>query len=154
MVQISDLRARPGFAATVADRIWRAFWQEDGHPLSLLTDLVGQSLGADPIPTAFVAHDDERFVGTVSLILCDEESRPEYSPWIAALWVEPEFREQGIGERLVTRAFYRAGELGIHRVYLLSGERRRSFYEKRGWTIFEENVSKPGLHVLIREHAA
>ena len=68
MVTISDLRDRPGFAELVAERIWRAFWKEEGHPLELLTGLVRESFGAGPIPTALVAHEGGRFLGTVSII--------------------------------------------------------------------------------------
>ncbi|MGO4571146.1 GNAT family N-acetyltransferase [Microvirga sp. 2TAF3] len=148
---ISDLRERRDFVDTVADRIWRAFWKEEGHPLSLLAGLVRQSLGSGFIPTALVAHEGDRFLGTVSLIACDEESRPQYTPWIAALWVEPEDRERGIGEALVERAFQAACRDGVPRVYLLSAERRRAFYEKRGWRVHEENVPRNGVHVLIRD---
>ena len=31
---ISDLRQCPEFFDTVAERIWRAWWEPDGHPLA------------------------------------------------------------------------------------------------------------------------
>ncbi|WP_134495599.1 GNAT family N-acetyltransferase [Microvirga pakistanensis] len=151
MIAISDLRERPGFADAVADRVWRAFWKDDGHPPEELAGPVRQNLGAGPIPTAFVAHDGERFVGTVSLIACDEERRPLYTPWIAALWVEPEDRRRGIGAALVDRAADFAFGTGATRLYLLSRERRRAYYESLGWLVLERDVPEPGLHVLIRD---
>ncbi|WP_246179384.1 GNAT family N-acetyltransferase [Microvirga thermotolerans] len=102
------------------------------------------------MPTTLVAHEGDLFLGTVSLIACDEESRPDYSPWIAALWVEPEHRRRGIGESLVDRAFRLARDAGAGRVYLLAGEARRAFYEKRGWSICEADVPRSGMHVLVR----
>lgn len=151
MVTISDLRDKPGFADLVAERIWRAFWKEEGHPLELLTGLVQESLGSDPIPTAFVAHDGERFLGTVSVIVNDEEKRPQYTPWVAALWVEPDDRRRGVGAALVERAAAFAFSTGASRVYLLSRERRRAYYEGMGWTMLEADVLEPGLHVLIKD---
>jgi GNAT superfamily N-acetyltransferase len=135
----------------VADRVWRAFWRDKGHPLELLTSLVRDNLGPDPIPTGLVAHDGERFLGTVSLIACDEESRPQYTPWVAALWIEPEYRGNGIAAALVDRAACLAFEAGAARVYLLARERLRSFYERLGWTVLEADAPEPGMLILSRE---
>jgi GNAT superfamily N-acetyltransferase len=148
---ISDLRDKPGFAGIVAERIWNAFWKDEGHPLELLTGLVQLNFDSGPIPTAFVAHEGERFLGTVSVIANDEESRPQYTPWVAALWVEPEARQNGIGAALVKRAAEFAFGTGAPRVYLLSRERRRAYYEGMGWSMLEADVLEPGLHVLIRD---
>jgi GNAT superfamily N-acetyltransferase len=143
------LRDRPGFADAVADRVWRAFWKNKGHPLSLLTGLVRESFGAGPIPTALVAHEDGILVSTVSVIACDEETRPQYAPWVAALWVEPDYRRRGIGAVLVDRAAAWAFEAGAERVYLLSRPHRRSFYERLGWLVLE--TTDDGMFILSRD---
>ncbi len=112
--------------------------------------MVGESLGDGPIPTSLVAHDGEQFLGTVSLIACDEETRPQYTPWIAALWVEPERRCRGIGAALVNKASELAFRTGAQRVYLLTRERRLSFYEGLGWQVLEANAPEPDLFILIK----
>lgn len=150
-IGISDLRDRPEFADTVADRVWRAFWKEAGYPLEFLTGLVQQSFGPGPIPTTFVAHEGERFLGTVSVIVSDEARRPQYTPWVAALWVEPDHRRRGIGAALVERAADFAFGTGAHRIHLLSREHKRGYYESLGWRCLEADVLEPGLHVLVRE---
>ena len=124
---------------------------DDGHPLEILTDLVRMSLGESPIPSCFVAHRGGQFMGTVSVIACDEETRPQYWPWIAALWVEPEQRRQGIGAALVEKASAFAFDAGAECAYLLAGSRRRAFYEKLGWSVLEENVPTGGMFILARE---
>ena len=116
--------------------------------MSLLTGLVQQNLGSGPIPTALVAHEGNRFIGTVSIIACDEETRPHYTPWVAALWVEPEDRLRGIGAALVERAAVFAFESGAGRIYLLAGPHRRSFYEGLGWSVIE--TTDDGMLILIR----
>lgn len=151
-ITISDLRSRRDFAGAVADRVWRAFWQDKGHALSLLTGLVQENFGTGPVPTALVAHEGDRFIGTVSIIECDEETRPHYTPWVAALWVEPEDRRHGIGAALVDRAAEFAFKAGADRVYLLSGPHRRSFYEGLGWTVLE--MTDDRMFILSREALA
>jgi predicted N-acetyltransferase YhbS len=89
-----------------------------------------------------------RFLGTVSIIACDEDARPQYTPWVAALWVEPEERHRAIGAALVDRAAEFAFGLGARRVYLLAGPHRRSYYERLGWSVLEQ--TEDGMFVLIR----
>jgi GNAT superfamily N-acetyltransferase len=150
-VTVGDLRDRPDFADDVADRVWRAFWKKDGHPPSLLTGLVQESFGEGPIPLALVAHDGDRFIGTVSVIVCDEDARPHYTPWIGALWVEPEHRRKGTGAALVDRACVFAFTAGAERVYLLSQAHRRHFYEGLGSSVLEENVPEEGMFIMSKD---
>jgi GNAT superfamily N-acetyltransferase len=99
-----------------------------------------------------VAHEGGRFIGTVSVIACDEETRPHYTPWVAALWVEPEFRRQGIGAALVEQAADFAFRAGAGWVHLLSGPHRRAFYEVLGWSVLE--ILDDGMVVLTRQAQA
>jgi GNAT superfamily N-acetyltransferase len=119
--------------------------------LELLAGLMQESLGPGPVPTTLVAHDGDLFLGTVSVIACDEGGRPHYTPWIAALWVEPEYRRRGIGAALVDKAFGVALAAGTLRVYLLARAHRRPFYEKLGWSVLEADVPEEGMFMLARE---
>ncbi len=101
---ISDLRQRPEFFDVVADRIWQAWWKADGHPLGYITSRLQENLSATPIPLALVAHDGRAFLGTASVIASDLPKRPQLTPWVAAVWVEPQARSHGIGAALVNRA--------------------------------------------------
>jgi hypothetical protein len=61
---------------------------ESGMPLSAVEFHMTEIANASPLPTALVAYDDEGFVGSTFVIGCDLEERAQYSPWIAAVWVE------------------------------------------------------------------
>src|ERR1700744_6376156 len=54
---ISDLRQRPEFFDTVADRIWRAWWKPNGYPREHITAGLAENMKDTPIPLALVAHD-------------------------------------------------------------------------------------------------
>lgn len=116
--------------------------------------MVQESFGAGPIPTALVAHDGDTFIGTVSVITCDEDTRPQYTPWVAALWVEPKHRRKGIGTALVDQASAFAFKAGAERVYLLAREHKRPFYENLGWAILEANAPEEGMFILVRDKLA
>src|SRR5260370_30272962 len=101
---ISDLRQRPQFFDAVADRIWQAWWEADGYPLDHISGRLRENMKATPIPFALVAHDGEAFLGTASVIALDLAERPQLTPWVAAVGVEPGRRGRGIAAALLVRA--------------------------------------------------
>jgi GNAT superfamily N-acetyltransferase len=148
---ISDLQHTPEFFDTVADRIWRAWWEPNGVPLDYITDRLRENMVAGPMPRAFVAHVDGAFAGTASIIASDLDERPHCTPWVAAVWTEPSFRSRGIGRLLVDHAVQYAFDLGIPRVYLCARPARRSYYEGLGWTPIEEDVGPLQFTAFVRE---
>ena len=44
---ISDLRQRPEFFDTVADRIWQAWWKPDDYPLGYITGRLRENMNDD-----------------------------------------------------------------------------------------------------------
>jgi GNAT superfamily N-acetyltransferase len=147
---ISDLRQRPEFFDIVADRIWRASWKEIGYPLDYITGRLTENLNAEPLPIALVAHDGARFLGTASVIVSDLDERPQLTPWIAAVWVEPQARSRGVGGALVERATHDCFALGVNRAYLCARPALSGFYEPLGWIPVERGVGAHGLTVFIR----
>jgi N-acetylglutamate synthase-like GNAT family acetyltransferase len=150
---ISDLRQQPAFFDAVADRIWRAWWKDRGFPVGYIAGRLRENMNAEPIPFALVAHEAERFLGTASVIASDLEDLPQYTPWVAAVWVEPEFRQRQIGRALVARAAGSTFELGMDRVYLCAQKTRRNFYLRQGWTPIEEEVGERGVTVFVQQRS-
>jgi predicted N-acetyltransferase YhbS len=150
---ISDLRTRPELSKEVADRVWRAWWKDKGYPLDYIVGRVSENLNAEAIPFAMVAHDGDQFLGTASVIPSDLEERPEYTPWIAAVWVDPMHRRRGVGAALVQEAARAAFDCGHDLLYLCALPHKQSFYETFGWRRLEENVGEGGLTVLTLARA-
>jgi GNAT superfamily N-acetyltransferase len=148
---ISDLRQRPEFFDTVADRIWRASWKGNGYPLDYISGRLCENLNAEPLPIALVAHHGATFLGTASVIASDLEERPQYAPWVAAVWVEPHARLQGVGSALVDRAAHDCFALGMQRAYLCARPALTSFYQRLGWIAVERDVGQHGLTVFIQD---
>jgi GNAT superfamily N-acetyltransferase len=151
---ISDLRQRPEFFGVVADRIWRASWKEIGYPLDYISCRLRENLNPEPLPIALVAHDGAKFLGTASVIASDLKERPQLTPWVAALWVEPHARARGVGGALVERAVRDCFALGIPRAYLCARPALTRFYERLGWIAVERDVGEHRLTVFIRDAAA
>lgn len=145
---VVDLRERPEFASIIAERVWRAWWEPRGHALAFVDNLVQQHLDDEPIPLALVAHDGGTFLGTASVIASDLDERPQYTPWVADVWVEPEHRTKGIGAALVRAGADQARKLGFDPVYLWSLPPKHGFYERLGWHPVEAGVTGIGLAVF------
>jgi predicted N-acetyltransferase YhbS len=100
----------------------------------------------DDIPLALVANEHERYLGSVLLIENDLDDRPQYSPWIAALWVEPEVRRNGIAAKLIEAARNKARRRGYGQCYLCATPENSPYYLARGFEQIESDVS--GLNVF------
>jgi len=151
---ISNLRERPEFFETVADRIWQAWWKRHGVLLDYIQARLRENLTSPGLPVALVAHEDALFLGTASLIVSDFDERPQYAPWVAAVWTEPAARGRGIGRDLVARACEEAFRLGYNSVYLSAAPERQSYYAALGWTALERGVGPLNMTVFVRHCAA
>ena len=99
------------------------------------------------IPQTFVAMDDKKPVGMASLIEYDMDDRHDLTPWLASVYVEPEYRRQGLGGKLVQTIMAEAQRLDIKRLYLFTPD-QMPFYRRLGWKDFEE-CDYRGEHVTI-----
>jgi GNAT superfamily N-acetyltransferase len=150
-ITISNLTDRPEFFDHIADRIWRAWWEPHGVPLAYIVGRMQENLKGQALPRAFVAHAGEMFAGTASVIVSDLDERPQYTPWVAAVWVEPQFRSQRIGRVLISHAADHALSTGVPCVYLTARPARRSLYEELGWRVVEEGVGVLAMTVFARD---
>ena len=145
-MRISNLRDCPDFADQIADRGWHAWWTQSGVPLSAYRAHLEPMMSGEGIPAAFVAHDGAAYLGSALLIDNDLDERPHYGPWIAALWVEPQARRQGIAQALIDAARAQAKRLGIDLCYLCATPENSPYYEARGFSRVESDVA--GVHIF------
>ncbi|MBB3332512.1 GNAT superfamily N-acetyltransferase [Halomonas campaniensis] len=88
--------------------------------------------GPGGVPSVFVALHGERPVGTASLVAEDMSDRPDLGPWLASVYVLPEWRGRGIASRLVRRVEAEAREAGIERLWLFTPD-QQALYVRLGW---------------------
>ena len=149
MHHISDYRDQQQYGPLIAERVWTAWWQDSGFPLSNVIGHMEEMADAQALPNALVAHDTDGYAGSVFIIDCDLEERPQYTPWIAALWVEERARNTGIGKALLRAATDKTSTLGYTTTYLCCHRGLESYYEGMGWSRFEQGVGDRDLTVMI-----
>jgi len=103
---------------------------------------------SEPYPMTFVALDDVACVGTVSLFENDLNERPAYTPWLASLFVEKGYRNQGIAQQLINQLIVYAKSRQVSTIYLKT-ENASAYYKKLGWTLVEtiETIELP-IHIF------
>lgn len=136
-MQIINLKEVPHHLETLAG--WHhAQWSylNPDRTLAERIDRMREHLVTDFIPTTFVTAKDNLF-GSAAIIECDMDTRKELSPWLASVYVAPEFRRQGIGSKLVLHVMERAKDNNIKTLYLYTPD-REAFYCRLGWSRLEK----------------
>lgn len=129
--EIDHLFRHPEYFSTVAAWICEAFWTgKPGVDEGVLERRLREAGAPDRIPLSLLALTGGRPVGTVNLVECDSERRPDLRPWLAALLVVPEQRGRGVGSALVRALLREATRLGEREVFL--GTDIPGFYERLG----------------------
>ena len=103
------------------------------------------------VPITYVAIEDNKCIGTVSIFLNDLNTRMDLSPWLASLVVKNEFRNKGFGEKLVNHALNKAKLLGYTKIYLKT-ENKGNYYSKRGWKYIGKGIDKHNQETDLYEH--
>lgn len=80
------------------------------------------------LPNWYIMMDGDRIIGCVALILNDFISRQDIYPWLAALYVEPDTRGQGLSRLLIEHVQSECNRMGFHHLYLATDH--IGYYEK------------------------
>jgi len=85
---------------------------------------------------ALVAIANGEPVGTCLLVESEIEPNHDVSPWLAGLFVVPEFRRKGAGAVLVRAIEDQARQRGFSRLYLYTTD-AAGFYAMLGWSVLD-----------------
>lgn len=101
------------------------------------------------IPTTVVALADEQPIGSASLLASDLDGWESLSPWLASVFVAPDWRGQGVGRRLIDRVVEEARALGVKQLHLWTAG-QQAYYEGLGWSVFQRGQCHGRTVVIMR----
>lgn len=91
----------------------------------------------DQIPLTMVAFEGEALVGSVTIKNDDFARRSDLNPWIAGVFILPQFRGNGYSPQLIAHAEQVGKEtFNLEKIYLYTGS-AEGLYIKNGYTVVE-----------------
>ncbi len=127
MIKILNLKDEPDCLETLAT--WHQSEWSYLYPGESVKDRINRMrayLNSNFIPSTFIAKDNA-LSGSCAIIEHDMETRLSLTPWLASVFVAPEYRQQGIGSKLVLHAMAQAKKEGISTLYLFTPD-NKTFY--------------------------
>lgn len=147
-MHIGYLADHPEFISTLA-RWHHEEWAylRPGDTVEARLARLRDECGRGEIPTVFVAFSADTLLGSAMLVAHDMDTRMDLTPWLAGVFVAPDYRRRGIGSALVGRVVECAAQLGVRRLYLYTPSAER-MYSRLGWSAVER-TSYRGAEVVV-----
>lgn len=136
------------YQTQIVDWLWKEWGNEKNYERYKM--IIEHSMDPDNLPQTFVAVEDGKAVATIGLWRCDLMSRQDLFPWLASLYVDPEYRSRGIGKKLQDFIIRYCKEKNYETVYLYTD--LVDYYEKTGWQIIGKGLTEDMESVNIYQH--
>ena len=131
-------RLKPESPAVRVCARWRydAFFREDGVSLEHCLEQLVAFVAKQDYEIALLAEVGGLPAGTCLFVRREIDPVHELTPWLAGLFVAPEFRNRSIGRELVAAIESHARERGCGRLHLYTSG-AETYYARLGWRISE-----------------
>lgn len=117
------------------DKMVAWFHQKWGISEDAYQESMEDCLNTDgPIPRWYVVMDGDTIIGGLGVIENDFHLRRDLTPNVCAVYVEEEYRKQGIAGWMLTRVCNEFSAMGIDTLYLAT--EHTSFYERYDWEFY------------------
>lgn len=137
------------------ERVANWFHKRWNIPLEAYLESIDECLkNENDIPQWYVAILEDEIVGGLGVIENDFHDRKDLAPNVCALYVEEEYRNQGIAGKMLGYTCNDMKEKNINTLYLITDH--TSFYERYGWEFLcmvqgdgEKELSRMYIHRAI-----
>jgi len=148
--QVQQLSECPQYLETVGNWIFSQWWSRRHDSAEVVFAWLRGHTQKDRVPYTVVALVGGVAVGSCCVIQNDCVHRPQYSPWVAAVFVKPEMRRRGIASAMLQEAAAIARKADVKGLYIDCLRATAPVYEKNGWKIYEREVGDKDSVVLLR----
>jgi GNAT superfamily N-acetyltransferase len=147
--EIVTTAERPELVAVAAEWIWREWARPKGRALERVVARMAARRAACGPEQTFVLLDRGQPAATASLVHEDLDARPDLTPWLASVFVHPDFRGRGHAPRLVRAVEASCVAAGVATLYLNSNT-AVPLYARLGWREIGEAPSGAETVTLMR----
>ncbi len=141
-MEIAYLADHLDFAPTLAQWHYQQWnWLDENDSVARRLDSLIEAANRRRIPSVFVAIEDAELCGSATLAAYDMDTRRDLTPWLADVFVSPDFRRRGIASALVRRVVDEARVLDVSELYLFTtGPWRERLYAGLGWSVIDRPI--------------
>jgi GNAT superfamily N-acetyltransferase len=148
--EVKQLSERPECLTPVGNWIYREWWSRRYDTPEVVLSWLRTHTRVDAVPYTVVAFADGAPIGSCSVIENDCVHRKQYAPWVAAVYVKPEFRHRGVASMILQEAAAIAARIGVKGLYIDCLAITAPVYQKNGWWIHEREVGDKDSVVMLR----
>jgi GNAT superfamily N-acetyltransferase len=136
------LADQPELVPILADWFYDEWGRRDpNNSWKKIRSILGEHLNRERVPLTIVLLRDSQPIASASLKKSEMETHPQFLHWLGGVFVHPEYRQQGIGSRIVEFAANEAKKLSVNELYLYTRSHER-FYTRLGWQVIERPIYK------------
>ena len=99
------------------------------------------------LPKFYLMLNKDEIIGCYALLTNDIISRQDLIPWFACLYVEEQYRNLGLAEKLLSHSLETSKNKGYDMLYLST--ELNDFYEKKGWNYYSNGFGVFGNELKI-----
>ena len=99
------------------------------------------------LPKFYLMLDKDKIIGSYALLTNDIISRQDLMPWFACLYVDENYRNLGLAERLIRHGLNESQKKGFKTLYLSTD--LIDFYEKKEWNYLSNGYGVDGNKIKI-----
>src|SRR5437762_11823833 len=150
-IALKQLSECPEHLETVGLWIHNEWWSKRYDSPEVVLSWLRMHKTLDAVPYSVVALTEGEPVGSCCVIENDCVHRPQYAPWVAAVYVRPEFRRRGIASMILQEAASVAARAGVKCLFIDCLAVTAPVSEKSGWAIHEREGGGKESVVMLRE---
>lgn len=148
---LKQLSQCPEHLEAVGRWIYEEWWSKRCDSPEVVFNWLRSHTKLDTVPYSVIALAEGEPVGSCCVIENDCIHRPQYAPWVAAVYVRPNFRRRGIASMILHEAALIAARARIEALLIDCLAVTASVYEKNGWAIYEREVGDKESVVMLRK---
>src|SRR5438045_9134209 len=112
-IALKQLSECPEHLDSVGRWIYEEWWSKRCDSPEVVVNWLRSHTKLDSVPYSVIALAEGEPVGSCCVIENDCIHRPQYAPWVAAVYLMPEFRRRGIASMILREAASLAARAGV-----------------------------------------
>jgi|GEM_PF-250192 len=150
MYRISALNTRKDLIKDAAKLAYGEWFLNRKIPLNIVELEYERRSSITSLPITIIAtlKSDNSLAGMVTIKNTELSKWQFIGPWLSALYVVEEHRNNGVAEKLLNSALRHTASMGFPRVYLFIDPKNfnklKRFYTRKGWIYLDSTIDEDG----------